>query len=187
MSTAAPRPIPVFRTSLSVVVAIIAVSALASAFLVWLVYFHHPTDAAGTQLTFLPALNAVLNGLCTVALLFGITYIKRRQIAKHRNSMFAAFFSSSLFLVSYITNHALHGDARFPQTHPTARFLYLWVLLTPHILASVIALPMILVTFFFSLTGRFPLHVKIARYTFPLWLYVSISGVVVYAMLAAYR
>ena len=65
--------------------------------------------------------------------------------------------------------------------------IYLWVLLTPHILASVVALPLILITFFLSLSGRFPLHRKFARYTFPLWLYVSVSGVVVYAMLASYR
>ena len=181
------QTIPVFRTPLGVVTSIISISAVASAFLVWLVYYHHPSDAAGTQLTFLPALNATLNGLCTIALLFGITYIKRRAIAKHRNSMFAAFFFSTLFLVSYITNHALHGDAHFPLGHPMARFIYLWILLTPHILASVIALPMILVTFFFSLSGRFALHRKIARYTFPIWLYVSISGVIVYATLAHYR
>ncbi len=182
-----PKPIPVFRTPLNVVAAIVALSATASIFLVWLVYFHPPADIADAHLTFLPALNAVLNGLCTIALLFGITYIKRKEIERHRNSMFAAFFFSSLFLVSYITNHALHGDAHFPPSHPIARFLYLWILLTPHILASVVALPMILITFFFSLSGRFHFHVLIARYTYPLWLYVSISGVIVYAMLAYYR
>ena len=132
-------------------------------------------------------LNAALNALCTVALLVGFRYIWRGDILRHRTAMFTAFFFSSLFLVSYITNHAMHGDARFPTAHPAARWFYLWVLLTPHILASIVALPMILITFFFSLTGRFPLHRKIARYTFPLWLYVSISGVIVYAMLAAYK
>jgi len=75
----------------------------------------------------------------------------------------------------------------FPTTHPTARFIYLWILLLPHILLAVVALPLILITFFLSLTGRFPAHRKLARWTFPIWLYVSVSGVVVYAMLAAYR
>ncbi len=176
-----------YKTPPSIIAGIIGVSALASAFLFWLVYYHQPADLAGTHLTFLPALNALLNLCCTVALLFGLRFICRRQITQHRNSMFTAFFFSSLFLVSYITNHALHGDARFPVTHPTARFIYLWVLLTPHILASVVALPLILITFFLSLSGRFPLHRRVARYTFPLWLYVSVSGVVVYAMLACYR
>ena len=182
-----PRPIPVFRTPLSVVAAIVSISITASIFLVWLVYFHHPVDAASAHYTFLPALNAVLNGLCTIALLFGITFIKQGHIKQHRSAMFAAFFFSTLFLVSYIANHALHGDSRFPTSHPVARFLYLWVLLTPHILASVVALPLILITFFFSLSGRFALHRAIARYTFPIWLYVSLSGVVVYWMLAHYR
>ena len=101
--------------------------------------------------------------------------------------MFTDFLFSTLFLVSYITNHAMHGDAKFPMGHPTARFIYLWILLTPHILASMVALPMILITFFFSLTGRIGWHRRIARYTFPLWLYVSVSGVIVYGMLAVYR
>lgn len=178
---------PASRTPISAVLAIVGVSAVASLFLAWLVYVHQPIDQANQHLTFLPALNAVLNSCCTVALLFGLHYIRRRRITAHRNSMFTAFFFSSLFLVAYITNHALHGDMRFPAGHATARSLYLWVLLTPHILASVVALPLILVTFFLSLSGRFPLHRKVARYTYPLWLYVSVSGVVVYAMLAAYR
>lgn len=181
------KPSQPLTTPLNVVAAIVGISITASAFLVWLVYVHQPVDASGTHLAFLPALNAVLNALCTIALLVGFRFIWHRKIVQHRNSMFTAFIFSSLFLVSYITNHALHGDARFPTAHPTARFIYLWLLLTPHIIASVIALPMILVTFFFSLTGRFSLHVSIARYTFPLWLYVSVSGVVVYAMLALYR
>lgn len=176
---------PGFRTPLQVVVGLIGLSALASIFLVWLVYSHQPTDAAGAHLAFLPALNAVLNSLCTIALLLGFRYIRRGALVEHRNSMFAAFFFSSLFLVSYITNHFLHGDDRF-QGHGLVRPFY-FALLISHIVLSMVALPMILITFFFSLTRRFAWHRKIARYTFPVWLYVSITGVVVYAMLAAYR
>ena len=187
MTTARLTPTAPPTTPMYVVAAIIGISAAASGFLVWLVYWHQPADAAGAHLAFLPALNAVLNALCTVALLVGFRYIKRREITRHRAAMFTAFFFSTLFLVSYIANHALHGDARFPLGHPAARFVYLWILLTPHILASMIALPLILITFFLSLTGRFPMHRKFARYTFPLWLYVSVSGVIVYAMLAIYR
>jgi len=178
---------PNYRTPPSVIATIIAISAIASLFLAWLVYYHPPVDVAGTHLAFLPALDAVLNALCAVFLLIGYRYIMRREITKHRNSMFAAFVVSSVFLVAYIVNHLLHGDILFPTAHPTARFIYLWVLLTPHILLAVVALPMILITFFLSLTGRFPAHRKLARWTYPIWLYVSVSGVVVYAMLAAYR
>ena len=82
-------------------------------------------------------------------------------------------------------NHALHGEMRFPG-HGPVRTAYL-ALLISHVLLSVVALPMVLITFFFSLSGRFPQHRKIARYTYPIWLYVSVTGVVVYAMLAAWR
>lgn len=176
---------PNLRTPLSAVAGIIAVSAVASLFLAWLVYVHAPIDAAGTHLTFLPALNAVLNSFCTVALLVGFRHIRRREIVAHRNSMFTAFFFSSLFLVAYITNHALHGDMRFAG-QGLIRPVY-FSLLISHIFLSVVALPLILITFFLSLTGRFPLHRKFARFTFPIWLYVSVTGVVVYAMLAHFH
>ena len=172
-------------TPLNIVVGLISLSITASAFLVWLVYVHPPADAQRQHLAFLPALNAVLNGLCTVALLFGITYIRREQVTRHRNAMFSAFFFSTLFLVSYVTNHALHGDSHF-HGYGVVRPFY-FALLISHILLSVAALPMILITFFFSLTGRFPLHRRIARYTFPVWLYVSVTGVVVYLLQAAYH
>jgi putative membrane protein len=179
---------PNYRTPPAVIAAILGVSVIASIFLVWLVYYHPPIDAAGAHLAFLPALDAVLNALCALFLLNGFRHIRARQITAHRNSMFAAFIVSSAFLVAYIVNHVLHGDLLFPaKYHPVARFVYLWLLLTPHILGAVVALPLILITFFLSLTGRFPAHKRIARWTFPIWLYVSVSGVVVYAMLASYR
>ena len=176
---------PTITTPLNIVAGLISLSITASAFLVWLVYFHIPADGARQHLVFLPALNAVLNGLCTIALLFGFTYIWRDQVTRHRNAMFTAFFFSSLFLVSYITNHALHGDSHFHGLGVIRPFYF--SLLISHIVLSVLALPMILITFFFSLTGRFPLHRRIARYTFPVWLYVSVTGVVVYVLQAAYN
>jgi putative membrane protein len=164
---------------------IIAVSVAATLFLLWLIYIHPAADAADVKLTFLPALNALFNGLSASALLIGYTFIRARRIAAHRAAMFTAFAFSSLFLVSYIVNHALHGESHYPG-HSGIRTFYL-VLLASHVLLSVVALPMILTTFFFSLTGRFPMHKKIARWTFPIWLYVSVTGVIVYAMLAAAR
>lgn len=184
MSTT-PQQSQSFSTPLHIVAAIIGISAVASCFLVWLVYFHTPYDTSGTHFAYLPAVNAALNSLCTVALLFGFRYIRRGVITRHRNSMFAAFFFSSLFLCSYIANHALHGDAHF-RGHGSIRPFY-FALLISHIILSILALPMILITFFLSLTGRFPLHRKIARYTFPVWLYVSVTGVIVYALQAAVR
>ncbi len=179
MTTLAPSSNP-RATTRGPVAAILAVSAAATLFLFWLIYIH-PAAAASTDYAFLPALNAVLNGLAATALLIGFTFIRARKIAAHRASMITAFVFSSLFLVSYILHHALHGDVRYPA-HADFRTFYL-CLLASHIILAVVALPLVLTTFFFSLTGRFPQHRKIARWTFPLWLYVSVTGVITYAML----
>ena len=165
------------------VLSIIAVSALATAFLLWLLYVHHASAEFHGRLRFLPALNAVLNGLSAVSLTVGFFFIRRREIAKHRAAMMTAFVFSSLFLVSYIANHAIHGDTLYP-VHNGTRTVYLTILAS-HILLSIIALPIVLITFFLSLSGRFRQHKKLARWTFPLWLYVSVTGVVVYLMLHA--
>ena len=164
---------------------IIAVSVAASAFLFWLLYFRKAPPQFAQSLTFLPALNAVLNGLSAASLTVGFVFILRRQVIAHQRSMTAAFVFSTLFLLSYILHHALHGDVRFPADAGGARMVYL-LLLASHVLLSVVALPMVLITFFLSLSGRFAAHRRLARYTFPIWLYVSVTGVVVYAMLAAY-
>ena len=163
------------------VTVILATSAAATLFLFWLIYVHPAVDAASTRLAFLSALNALLNGLSATALLIGFTFIRARKIASHRASMITAFIFSALFLVSYIFHHALHGDVRYPA-HAPYRSIYL-PLLASHIVLAVVALPLVLVTFFFSITGHFPKHRKLARWTFPLWLYVSVTGVVTYGML----
>jgi len=162
------------------ITAILIVCAAAVIFLLWLIYIH-PATASSAQYAFLPALNAILNGLAATALLIGYTFIRAHRIPEHRAAMITAFVFSALFLVSYIAHHALHGDVRFPL-HAAFRTFYLW-LLASHILLAVVALPVVLITFFFSLTGRIQQHRKIARFTFPLWLYVSVTGVVTYVML----
>jgi putative membrane protein len=162
------------------IVTILLVSAAATTFLFWLIYIH-PAAASSAQYAFLPALNALLNGLSATALLIGFTFIRARRIAAHRASMITAFVFSTLFLVGYILHHALHGDVRYPA-HAAFRTFYL-CLLASHIVLAVVALPLVLVTFFFSLSGRFAQHRKVARWTFPLWLYVSVTGVITYVML----
>jgi putative membrane protein len=175
MTTEAPS-----ATTHPAIAAILAISAAATVFLFWLIYVH-PAAASSTQYAFLPALNAAFNGLSAVALLIGYTFIRARRIKPHRAAMITAFGFSTLFLVSYILHHALHGDVRYPA-HAAFRSIYL-PLLASHIVLAVVALPLILVTFFFSLTGRIPQHRKVARWTFPLWLYVSITGVITWVML----
>jgi putative membrane protein len=164
--------------------AIVVLSGLAVSFLLWLLYVHHASADFAGRWMFLPALNALLNGLCAIALSVGFYFIKLRDREAHRTSMLLAFAFSSAFLVSYIVNHALHGDTVFPG-HGPVRTLYLSILAS-HVILSIVALPMVLITFFFSLTGRFTMHRRIARFTFPIWLYVSITGVVVFLFLKAY-
>ena len=175
-----PKAIPPAQSPRAAIAAIIGVSIAATLFLLWLIYIH-PASASSSDYAFLPALNAVLNGLAATALLIGFTFIRAHNIRAHRAAMMTAFVFSSLFLVSYILHHALHGDVRYP-IHGAFRTFYL-SLLASHILLAVISLPMVLVTFFFSLTGRIPQHRKIARWTFPIWLYVSVTGVITYVML----
>jgi len=179
MTTLAPAQNP--KSSIRpAIAAILVISAVASLFIFWLIYIH-PAAASSAEYAFLPALNAIFNGLSAIALLIGYTFIRARRIAAHRASMIAAFGFSTLFLVGYLLHHALHGDVRYPL-HAAFRTFYL-SLLASHILLAVIALPMVLVTFFFSLSGRIPQHRKIARWTFPLWLYVSVTGVITFVML----
>lgn len=163
------------------IAAILTISAAATAFLFWLIYVHPAADAARTRLAFLPALNALLNGFSATALLIGFTFIRAHRRRAHRAAMIIAFLFSTLFLVSYILHHALHGDVRYP-VHAALRSIYL-PLLGSHVVLAVVALPLVLITFFFSLTGRFAQHRKVARWTFPLWLYVSVTGVITYMML----
>jgi len=173
------------RTPPRVIVTILVLSAVASALICWLVYFHTPTDVTGTHLRSLPLVNAVLNALATIALLTGFQEIRERRVLHHRASMSFAFFFSSIFLVSYIVNFTLHGETHFNRLNHWWPFYR--DLLISHIVLSTIALPLILITFFLSLSGRFPAHKRLARWTFPIWLYVSVTGVVVYLMQAACR
>ncbi len=171
------------ETSRSAIAWIIALSAAASLFLFWLIYVHAAPEVYAQRLLFLPALDALMNGMAAICLVVGFFFIKRRNFKAHKRSMMTALVFSLIFLISYVVNHALHGDALY-QGHGPMRTVYFAVLIS-HIVLCTVALPMVLITFFFSLSGRFPQHKKIARYTLPIWLYVSVTGVVVFAMLHA--
>jgi len=182
MPATAPQRVNTSRTT-APVAGILGVSAVATLFLLWLIYVHPAADASSTHYTFLPNLNALLNGLAAVALCVGFYFVKAKNIAAHRASMMTAFVFSSLFLVSYIANHALHGDTKYP-VHDFVYRIYI-PLLVSHIILAIVALPVVLITFYLSLSGRIPAHRKLARITFPLWLYVSVTGVIVRIMLVA--
>lgn len=133
----------------------------------------------------LPALNATLNGLAAVLLTIGYVLIRRGRIQAHRNVMLAAFSTSALFLISYLVYHANIGSRPFPGTG-AIRYVYFTILITHVILATAIV-PMALITLSRGLGGRYDRHVRIARWTLPLWLYVSVTGVIVYWMLYRVR
>jgi len=129
----------------------------------------------------LPALNATLNGTCAVLLTIGYVLIRRRRIRQHRRVMIAAFVTSTLFLTSYLIYHANIGSKPFPGTG-AIRIVYLTILVS-HILLAMATVPMALITLSRALRERFDRHAAIARWTLPIWLYVSITGVIVYVML----
>ena len=129
----------------------------------------------------LPHLNAILNATSGLLLVAGFFFISRRKIAAHLACMIAALVSSALFLTSYLIYHYHHGTTLF-KGQGAARPVY-FVILTTHTILAVVILPLILVTLWRAARGEFGRHMRIARWTFPLWLYVSITGVVVYLML----
>ncbi len=129
----------------------------------------------------LPTINATLNAIAGVFLVIGYVMIKRRQITAHRNAMLGAFGSSTLFLVSYLVYHAQAGSRPFTG-QGAIRYVYFAILISHVILAAAI-LPMAVTTLSRGLRGRYAEHKRIARKTFPTWLYVSVTGVIVYLML----
>lgn len=131
--------------------------------------------------TILPTVNAILNAISGVFLLSGYVLIKRRQITAHRNAMLGAFGSSTVFLISYVIYHAQAGSRPFTGQGPI-RYVYFAILITHVILAAAI-LPMAIMTLSRGLRGRYADHKRIAKKTFPAWMYVSVTGVVVYLML----
>ncbi len=133
------------------------------------------------SVTDLPALNAALNSVAAVLLLAGYRNIRRRRIAAHRVCMVAAFCVSAMFLVSYLIYHAQVGSMPF-RRQGWIRPVYFTILITHVVLAGTI-LPLALVTIHRAWRGRLEQHRRIARWTLPLWLYVSVTGVVIYSML----
>src|SRR6266850_3160230 len=130
---------------------------------------------------FLPHLNAVLNSTSALLLLAGFTFIRRGRIQAHRNCQVTAVVTSTLFLISYLTYHYYHGATRFPGTG-IVRSVYFTILIT-HTILAVVIVPLIVVTLYRAVRGDFLRHRRIARWTLPLWLYVSVTGVIVYLML----
>ena len=131
--------------------------------------------------TDLPALNAVLNSASGALVLAGVYFIKQGNVTAHKTCMLAALGVSALFLTSYLIYHYQVGSVRFEREGPI-RVIYLGILLTHTVLAAAVV-PLVLRTVYLALKNRLDSHRRIARWTFPIWIYVSVTGVVVYLML----
>lgn len=164
--------------SIGLASAVIAIALLA------LVYRGAPAGPEPAWVAWLPFVNAAFNGLSAICITAGVLAIRRRRRDVHQRWMLSALASSGVFLVSYVTYHAFHGDSKF-LGQGAIRPIY-FIILISHILLSVFALPLVLSTVYLSLSGRFPQHRRLARWTFPIWLYVSVTGVVVFAMLQVF-
>jgi putative membrane protein len=135
----------------------------------------------GPDLSFMPAVNACFNALSASCLVAGYFAIRRKKIALHRLFMVTAFASSAVFLIGYLAYHFFHGDTKFTGVGP-ARALYL-LLLASHVLLSLTVVPLALSSFYFAFTRSFTRHRKLNRVFLPIWLYVSVTGVLIFFIL----
>lgn len=132
-------------------------------------------------LSFLPHLNALLNSTSAILLISGYGFIRRGRIKAHRNCQIAAVVTSTVFLASYVTYHSFHGATLF-KGPGIVWWIYISIL-TTHIILAVVIVPLVFLTLFRAFRADFQRHRRIARWTLPLWLYVSLTGVIVYLML----
>ena len=155
------------------------------AFLFWLIYFKRSAGHTSDFIAVLPAVNAGLNTCSTIFLIAAWRAVRQRRYNLHVKLIFAALISSTLFFASYVLYHAFHGDTKFLVRGPI-RPIYFFILIT-HIVLSVAAVPMILTSLFFSLSGRMAAHRRVSRWTLPVWLYVSVTGVLIFVLLKVFN
>jgi putative membrane protein len=157
------------------------VSLAALGFLGWLLVLRRGGAGSGVDLRFLPAVNASLNGTAGALLAIGWIAIKRKNVRLHKFTMVSAFAASALFFVCYAIYHYAHGDTRY-QGEGAIRAVYFAILIS-HIVLSASVPPLALTSFYFAWRKRFATHKKVTRITVPIWLYVSVTGVIIFFML----
>lgn len=166
------------------ILVMVALSAAIASLLIWLIYFKGKV-AAPDWVGALPAANASFNSLSAMCLILGYINIRRGNRLIHMRFMLTATVFSTLFLVSYVTYHFFHGDTIF-LGQGWIRPVYFFILIS-HIGLSIVALPLILAALWYGLRHQFAFHRRIARWTFPIWLYVSVTGVIVYVLLKRFN
>lgn len=163
---------------------IFLVSGVAFLFLIYLIYFRETADATGAWVSRLPALNAFLNSISTVLIVLGYVAIRNKRYIRHMKLMLTAFITSCLFLISYLIYHHFVGHTTFPG-EGFIRPVYFFILIT-HIILSATVVPLVLTSYYFAFAGKFHTHRKVSKWTFPVWLYVSVTGVLIFFILNAY-
>ena len=165
--------------------AIVGVSGAAVGFILWMVYLRQGMGAGTGTTSILPAINATFNAVSAACIVMAVIAIRRGLRRQHVSWMLGAVAASTLFLVTYIAYHWLHGETRFAG-EGWIRPVYFFILIS-HIVLSVPVLPMVLTTLYLAWSGtksgEFARHRRLARWTYPLWLYVSVTGVLVFALL----
>ena len=172
------------KTDFRVAVLILALSVAIPALVVVLMSLPQEYRPQGLDVSFLPGLHAILNSLTAIALLTGYYFIRNGRRTAHRNAMITAFMLSACFLTSYVIYHA-----SAPSTHyggeGLLKYLYFFILLT-HILLAIVIVPLVLFSLYFGLSNQLARHRRLSKWTFPLWLYVAVSGVLVYILISPY-
>ncbi len=164
--------------------AIVSISFLVPVLVLILMYLPERYNFLGIEMGNFPLFHAILNFCTAFLLVLGYYFMKNKELVKHRNTMIAAFFLSAVFLVSYVISKISNEPVPYGG-EGFLRPVYFFILIS-HILLSAIIVPLVLFTMYRGLTGEVAKHKKIARYTFPVWLYVAVTGVLVYLFMAPY-
>ncbi|MEX0823078.1 MAG: DUF420 domain-containing protein [Balneolaceae bacterium] len=176
-----------FLKNISISKAIITIAGIslgAFLFLLWLLYGRDAGGQTATWVEQLPALNALLNSITTVLILAGFIAIKKKKYVTHMKLMLTAFVTSLLFLISYLLYHNYVGHTPFPG-EGVIRPVYFTILIS-HIILSAFVVPLVMTSYYFAFSGKFKTHRKVSKWTLPVWLYVSVTGVVIYFILNSY-
>lgn len=179
-------------------VVIVFVSVVIPLAVALLLFAPNKVEGGSTWTSFLPHLNGIINSATSIVLIAGIVFIKNGNQEWHKTAMITAFSLGCIFLVSYLAYHATSPSTVFGDTNhdgtlsdleaedvSSSRGLYIIILLS-HIVMAAVVVPFVLFAFYYALAGKFDRHKKIVKFTFPIWLYVSISGVIVYLMISQY-
>ncbi|GAB3202332.1 putative membrane protein [Pontibacter aydingkolensis] len=163
---------------------LIAVLSVAIPLVVAILFFMPKSGDASVDVSYLPAFHAILNSCTAISLVVGYYYIKQNNTNAHRAAMLVAFGLSSVFLISYVTYHFL-GERTIYGGDGMLKYIYYFILLT-HIVLAIIIVPLVLLSVYFGITNQLARHRRISRWTFPIWLYVAITGVLVYLLISPY-